>query len=49
MAIGSMLRPEEDPMSESTTLIAPAIAAQKTAVEPLFEPVRLGATTSPTA
>ena len=29
-------------MSESTTLIAPAIAAQKTAVEPLFEPVRLG-------
>jgi N-ethylmaleimide reductase len=29
-------------MSESTTLIAPAIAAQKTPVEPLFEPVRLG-------
>ena len=29
-------------MSESTTLIAPATAAQKTAVEPLFEPVRLG-------
>jgi N-ethylmaleimide reductase len=29
-------------MSESTTLIAPATAAQKTPVEPLFEPVRLG-------
>jgi N-ethylmaleimide reductase len=29
-------------MTESTTLIAPAAAAQKTAVEPLFEPVRLG-------
>src|SRR3977135_710238 len=29
-------------MSESTTLIAPATAARKTAVEPLFEPVRLG-------
>jgi N-ethylmaleimide reductase len=29
-------------MSESTTLIAPATAAQKTVVEPLFEPVRLG-------
>ena len=35
-------RPEEDPMSESTTLIAPATAARKTTVEPLFEPVRLG-------
>ena len=29
-------------MSESTTLIAPATAARKTPVEPLFEPVRLG-------
>jgi len=29
-------------MSESTTLIAPATAAQRTAVDPLFEPVRLG-------
>jgi hypothetical protein len=29
-------------MSESTTLIAPATAAQKMLVEPLFEPVRLG-------
>ena len=29
-------------MSESTTLIAPATAARKTTVEPLFEPVRLG-------
>src|SRR5580704_2816517 len=29
-------------MSESSTLIAPATAAWKTAVEPLFEPVRLG-------
>src|SRR5580704_6749676 len=29
-------------MSESTTLIAPANAAQRTAVDPLFEPVRLG-------
>ena len=29
-------------MSESTTLIAPATAAQKTAVDLLFEPVRLG-------
>jgi N-ethylmaleimide reductase len=29
-------------MSESTTLIAPATAAQKTAMEPLFQPVRLG-------
>jgi N-ethylmaleimide reductase len=29
-------------MSESTTLIAPATAAQKTAVDSLFEPVRLG-------
>jgi hypothetical protein len=36
-------------MSESTTLIAPATAAQKTAAEPLFEPVRWGATTFPTA
>jgi N-ethylmaleimide reductase len=29
-------------MSESTTLIVPATAAQKMPVEPLFEPVRLG-------
>jgi N-ethylmaleimide reductase len=29
-------------MSESTILIAPATASQKTAVDPLFEPVRLG-------
>jgi N-ethylmaleimide reductase len=29
-------------MSESTTLVAPATAARKTTVEPLFEPVRLG-------
>src|ERR1700730_10822873 len=29
-------------MFETTTLIAPATAAQKTAVDPLFEPVRLG-------
>src|SRR4030081_285158 len=29
-------------MSESTTIITTATAAQKTAVEPLFEPVRLG-------
>jgi N-ethylmaleimide reductase len=29
-------------MSESTTLIALATAAWKTAVEPLFEPIRLG-------
>ncbi len=29
-------------MSESTTLIAPAPAARKTLVEPLFEPARLG-------
>jgi N-ethylmaleimide reductase len=29
-------------MSESTALIAPATAARKTPVEPLFEPVRLG-------
>jgi hypothetical protein len=36
-------------MSESTTLIAPATAARKMPVEPLFEPVRLGATTFPTA
>jgi hypothetical protein len=35
-------RPEDDPMSESTTLIAPATAARKTPAEPLFEPVRLG-------
>jgi hypothetical protein len=41
-------RPEEDPMSESTTLIAPATAARKTPVEPLFEPVRLGRYDLPT-
>ena len=35
-------RAEEDPKSESTTLIPPATAARKTTVEPLFEPVRLG-------
>ena len=29
-------------MSESTTLIAPATAARKTTVEPLFQPVSLG-------
>ena len=29
-------------MSKSTTLIAPATAAQKTPMDPLFEPVRLG-------
>ena len=29
-------------MPETTTLIAPATAAWKTPVEPLFEPVRLG-------
>jgi hypothetical protein len=36
-------------MSESTTLIAPASAAWKTSVEPLFEPVRLGRYDLPTA
>jgi hypothetical protein len=36
------LLPGKEPMSESTTLIAPTTAAWKTAVDPLFEPVRLG-------
>jgi hypothetical protein len=39
--LNQSFRLEEDAMSGSTTLIAPATAARKTPVQPLFEPVRL--------